>query len=138
VNDLTFERVPSKRYRALVDFVVSGKSILAELERRGYDVVPRVSDDLVPIDQETRLQLLIKAQDDLPNGRVALYTCPCGDYGCGVVSALIEQDGEHIVWSDFRYENNYDDDVIPLERLGPFRFKKSAYRDTVMCLNALL
>jgi len=96
-------------------------------------LVPRVSDGLVSIDHETRSHLLLEKKDDLPSGRVALYTCPCGDYACGVVSVRVELDGTHIVWSDFRYENTYDDEFISLKKLGPFRFEETAYRDTVMC-----
>ena len=136
MKDLTFERVPSKRYRELVDFVVSGKSILAELDRRGYELVPRVGSGLVSIDQETRSHLLLERDDELSSRRVALYTCPCGDYGCGVVSVLIEKRGRHITWSEFRFENGHDDEIIPLEKLGPFTFAAEKYHNTVMNANS--
>lgn len=129
---LTFEKVPSKRYSVLLDFVVSGKSVLAELDRRGYDLVPRVTDGLVPVEQTTRANLLLEEDDKLQEGRVALYTCSCGDYGCGVISVMIEKDGRHFVWSDFRFENDHDDEFTALEKLGPFRFNEKAYRDTIM------
>lgn len=133
---LTFEKVSSKRYAELMDFVISGKSILAELDRRGYDLVPRVRDGLVPVDQTTRAILLLEEDDELQEeGRVALYTCPCGDYGCGVVSVMIKKDGRHFVWSEFRYENDYDDEHTTLEKLGPFRFDERAYRDIIMGTN---
>ncbi|MEZ5732238.1 MAG: hypothetical protein R3D97_07915 [Paracoccaceae bacterium] len=132
---LTFEKVSSKHYSEILDFVVSGKSILAELDRRGYNVVPRVCAGLVPIDQKTRAHLLLQEDDELSNGRVALYTCPCGDYGCGVISVLIKKHGDQIVWSDFRYERDDDEEFTALERLGPFRFAEDAYRRTVMCSN---
>lgn len=134
MKELTFERVSS--HRGLLDFVVSGKSILAELNRQGYDLVPILRSGLVPIDQKARARLLLEEEDELSNGRVALYTCPCGDYGCGVISVLIEMDGNHFVWSDFRYENNYDDEFTSSVWLGPFLFAEKAYRDTVMGANA--
>ena len=125
-------KVTSSRYGQLMDFVVSGKSLLAELERREYDLVPRLSGGLVPIDQQTRAHLLLEEEDDLPDGRVGIYTCPCGDYGCGVVSVTIEKDGDHIVWHDFRYRNDYDDEVVSLEKLGPFKFMKQDYRNAII------
>lgn len=123
----------SKRRGKCLDFFVSGRSLLQEIERRGYDLVPRLGTELLPVDMETRELLSLKCAGDTPSGRVALYVCPeCGDYGCGVVSAKIARDGSDIVWSEFGYENDYDGNFLPIEKLGPFRFNEAEYRHALM------
>lgn len=132
MKQLSIELVASEKHHRLADFVVSGKSLMAELERRAHYLVPRLSSGRVPVDQRTRAHLLLEEKDDLPDGRVALYTCPCGDYGCGVVSVRIEDDGDCFIWSEFRYETTWDEGFDLLERLGPLKFEKQAYRDAIL------
>jgi hypothetical protein len=126
----------SKRRGKRLDFFVSGKSLLKEIERRGYDLVPRLGSDLLPIDSVTRDLLLLEMAGDTPSGRVALYICPeCGDIGCGVVSVKISRDRSDIVWSDLVWENNYDNNLVTLEKLGPFRFNEEDYRSILSMTN---
>lgn len=131
MKTLTIETVQSQKYGVVSDFAISGRSLLKEIERREYDYVPRLRSGLVPTDVATREVLLLEKADDLPNGRVALYICPCGDFGCGVVSAKISREGKHIVWSDICYENESDEELIPLNRLGPYRFEEKQYRQAI-------
>jgi hypothetical protein len=122
----------SKKYGKLLDFLVSAKSLLTELERRGMDVVPRLGAASIPVDFKTRDLLLLTCRGDMPSGRVALYICPlCGDYGCGVVSAKIYRENSSFIWSDFAWETNYENKLYYLEKLGPFRFVEGQYRDAL-------
>jgi hypothetical protein len=122
----------SKKYGKTLDFLVSGKSLLKEVERRGMDVVPRLGAASIPVDFKTRDLLLLNCRGDMPSGRVALYICPlCGDYGCGVVSAKIYRENSSFIWSDFAWETNYEDKLYYLEKLGPFRFAEDQYRDAL-------
>jgi hypothetical protein len=42
-------------------------------------------------------------------GRTAMYVCAeCGDLGCGAVTAVVEVDGDKIVWREFGYQNDYE------------------------------
>jgi len=133
MKTLTIEAIRSQKYSAILDFCVSGRSLLKEIERRkGCDFVSRLGSELEPTDVRTRDALLLEKTDDLSSGRVVLYTCPCGDFGCGVISAKIIREGKHIIWSDFGYENEFDDELILLERLGPFRFEEEQYRQAIM------
>lgn len=133
MKTLTIEIVQSQKYSAILDFVISGRSLSKEIERREYLYVPRLGSEMAPTDVETREVLLLEKADDLSSGRVALYTCPiCGDYGCGVISAKVVREGNHIVWSDICYENEGDDELIPLDRLGPYRFEEKQYRQAVL------
>ncbi len=129
---LAIEMVQSQKYGAILDFVISGRSLLKEIERREYDYVPRLGSEMIPTDVETREVLLLEKADDLPNGRAALYICPCGDYDCGIISASITREDKHIIWSDISYENEADDELIPLDRLGPYRFEEKQYRQAIM------
>jgi hypothetical protein len=133
LKTLSLKRFSSRRRGLQYDFFVSGRPLLKELEQRGYDLIPRLGSDALPIDVDTRDTLTLKCAGDLPSGRTALYVCPeCGDDSCGVISVRIKRDGDAIVWSDFAFENDYDDRVEPLRDLGPFRFAESEYRQALL------
>jgi hypothetical protein len=122
----------SKRRGKCLDFFVSGRSLLKEIERRGHDLVPRLGSELLPIDSKTRNLLLLESTGDTPSGRVALYVCPlCGDYGCGVISVKVTREGTDILWREFGRENDWDNEFFPIEKLGPFSFSEEKYRHTL-------
>jgi len=132
MKSLSITRVRSLRRGSCNDFTISGKPLLPIIERSGYDLLPRLGGDLVPLDMELRARLLCDVAGDTPSGRVALYICPeCGDFGCGVVSAKVTKDGDRVEWSAFGYENDHDGAFVPIERLGPFRFEWSEYAETL-------
>ena len=57
--------------------------------------------------------LLRKSSGELSGNRTPLFVCPeCADYGCGVLSCIIERTDQGIVWRDFEMQNDYDDEVI--------------------------
>ena len=102
------------------------------IEKRGFDMVPRLGSALQPTDTATRALLLLETTGDMPSGRVALYVCSeCGGYGCGVVSVKISSDGWSFTWHDFVWETDYDDNVVSLEKLGPFEFACEQYREAI-------
>lgn len=82
-------------------------------------------------------RLLMVEPGDLPGGRVSLYICPeCGDIGCGAITVRIERRGLEIIWSDFGYENNYENNV-ELESfcsIGPFHFDLNTYESKLRAL----
>jgi hypothetical protein len=122
----------STRRGKVLDFLISGKSILKVIEKRGFDMVPRLGSALQPTDTSTRALLLLETDGDMPSGRVALYVCSeCGGYGCGVVSVKISSDGSRFIWHNFVWETDYDDNVVPLEKLGPFEFDGNQYREAI-------
>jgi hypothetical protein len=112
-----------------LDFVVDGKSLRDMLEPG--DLVGCLG-WLRPEAEEGFIgSLLLKQPSDLGSGRVMLYICPeCGDISCGAITARVEKTGEHFVWRDFGYENDYDEslpDLAEYKRIGPFRFNKTEY-----------
>lgn len=57
-----------------------------------------------------------------PDGRVAVLTCSCGDFGCGGIAARIEVGERIVVWSDISHPF-----APTLLALGPYRFSRSGY-----------
>lgn len=114
--------------RRYVDFVVDNHSLF---ELITGDLIGRLGWGANEMDRDSVDVLLLKKQPDLPNGRCLLYVCPeCGDIGCGALTVRIEKIGEHFVWKEFGYENNYDDRMPLLQgynHIGPFFFDKHQY-----------
>ncbi len=112
--------------RRFLDFVIDGESL--------YE---KIGDLISPLGwgsaEETRNavdRFLQRAAADFPNDRTSIYVCPeCGDLGCGAVSAVIEKEGDDIIWRDFGYENNYDPfvNLEDFSELGPFTFNANEY-----------
>jgi len=116
-----------------LDFVVSGRSLYAELVGRGYDIIPRTGSGLLPIDVDTRDLLLKESGGDTPSGRVALYICPeCGDLGCGAVSVKIMRGDTTITWCELGWGNDHAGQLERFDRLGPFQFDYAEYRQALV------
>ncbi len=83
-----------------------------------------------------RLQL--RAEPDLPGGRVALYVCSeCADLGCGAIGAFVRREKDALTWSEFAFETDYSDLDIDGQDIGGgpylvdgfpgFRFRANEY-----------
>ena len=74
-------------------------------------------------------RLLLRERSELPSGRVPLYICPeCGDLGCGTVSVRITKYDDCFVWSDFGFENNYENRLVEsYPHVRDFVFEKAQY-----------
>ncbi|WP_261675987.1 oxidoreductase [Streptomyces lusitanus] len=124
-------------HRDFVDFVVDGRPLLYRLS--DLDAVSPLASDVPPSLFTAQVRgLLLETGAPLPDGRHVLYGCPeCEDLACGAVTAVIERDGDDVVWRDFAWQTG---DRADLERdgyhgMGPFRFRGDEYR---AALNALL
>ena len=120
-----------KTARSFLDFTIDGDSLYARLGEPLDLISPLWLDHPAPDEKEKAIQRLLKqATGDLHSDRVSLYICPeCGDLGCGAISAEIIFSENAVVWSDFGYENNYEDAVARerYESIGPFEFDRVAY-----------
>jgi hypothetical protein len=82
-------------------------------------------------------KLLLEQPADFPDGRRSIFVCAeCGDLGCGALSAIVEKDGNRIVWRDFLYQNDYDPDIQygggdDYSNLGPFSFDVDQYAEAI-------
>lgn len=67
---------------------------------------------------------------DLASGRVPVLVCAdCGDLACGAIAVRIDDGPSSVVWSDFAYENTYEDpDSF---ELGPFEFDRPTYGSAI-------
>src|ERR1700761_1215538 len=104
--------------RISADFQIDGKSLLHMLvqEDGGHSDFMGVFVQGFPGSQaNVARQLTLQVEPSPGSGRVLLYICPeCGDIGCGAYAAKITRDQEVYTWSDFAYENGYED-PRPLE-----------------------
>lgn len=120
------------KQRDSADFLVNGESLLARLvaTHGGHDDYMGCFVHGFPdAAKETLDELLV--EETGAKCRVGIYICPeCGDIGCGRFSVMVEQHGGELVWSEFMYENGYEDPWT-LEELGPFRFDASQYENAI-------
>ena len=122
------------------DFLVDGKSLLGILVREhgGHgDFMGVFVKGFREAQAGVARQLRLQAAPSSDSGRVLLYICPeCGDIGCGAYSAKVGRDQGTYSWSDFAYENGYED-PRPLERVGPFAFEANQYEAAIASASAL-
>lgn len=126
--------------RTSADFQIDGESLLHALVREcgGHDDFMGAFVQGHPESQlEVANQLRVQAAPSSDSGRVLLYICPeCGDIGCGAYSAKVDFDQGTYVWSDFAYENGYEEARI-IEGFGPFVFEASQYESAIDAASAL-
>jgi hypothetical protein len=121
-------------HRDSVDFLIDGESLLARLVE-GYgghgDFMGCLVHGFPDAIAEAVSELLLEAGIVPSSRRVGIYICPeCGDIGCGRFSVKVERYGDQVVWSEFSYENGYEEPWV-FEGLGPFRFESSQYEHAV-------
>ncbi|MEU1924687.1 oxidoreductase [Streptomyces albogriseolus] len=123
-------------HRHFVDFVVDGRPLLYRLS--DLDAVSPLASDVPPSLFTAQVRgLLLETGAPLPDGRYVVYGCPeCEDLACGAVTAVIERDGEDVIWRDFAWQTGAHAD---LERdgyhgMGPFRFRGAEYRAALTAL----
>ena len=91
-----------------------------------------VLSDMVPATKRRSFAkaLSLLESSEFESGRVALFTCCCGDLGCGAVTVSITKSGDRVHWSDFGMESNWEKGLFQsdyMQRTGPFTFEYSAY-----------
>ena len=79
-------------------------------------------------DVRFRQMLLLKSPGNLTSGRVPLFVCAeCADYGCGVLSAIVEKDSSCIIWRSFAFERDGEVRLLKDHRQPRLLFDKTAY-----------
>ncbi|WP_291720161.1 hypothetical protein [Bernardetia sp.] len=75
-------------------------------------------------------ELLLEKCSELENGRVMLYGCAeCLDIMCGAITVKVEEINTSVIWSDFAYENEYEEpNFEPYKNIGSFEFDKETYK----------
>ncbi|MGX1507689.1 UNVERIFIED_CONTAM: hypothetical protein RKD43_006314 [Streptomyces graminofaciens] len=117
-------------HRDFTDFIVDGRPLLHRLS--DLDAVSPLASDIPPAVFTDHLRrLLLEAEAPLSDGRYVIYGCPeCEGLECGAVTAVIERDGDDVVWRDFAWqtEGTADLELNGYHGIGPFRFRGEEYR----------
>lgn len=114
MNTLELRTEQRSKIDNVEEFYVDGFR-LADRVGADYYVSPLGWLDVHP-DRDFRGMIELNSLSDLPSGRVPLFVCPeCAAYDCGLVTAKIERVGESILWSDFRWERDYDEWTVLTE-----------------------
>lgn len=124
---------------APTDLLVGGRPLLHRLDGAdGADTVSPLASDLPPVLRAEHVRRLLDAGDHgLPGGRYVIHSCPdCDDPGCGAVTAVVERDGDDVVWRDFAW---WTGPAVDLARdgypgTGPYRFHGPTHRAVLLRL----
>ena len=125
----------SKSERHFLDFVIDGES-LWEKVGRPRDTVPVICFEY-PREEIVRAlnRLLLTEKAVIPGDRRSLFICSeCGDIGCGAVTAFVIREAQSVVWKDFGFENDYEENIRldEYKHIGPFSFDWKEYEATLL------
>ena len=116
------------------DFFIDGKSLLqAILEKSdGHsDYLGCFARNWDSLNNHSKRQLLKLETPETESGRSLIYVCPeCADIGCGAFGCKITKKDGIYIWSDFAYENGYEDPKL-IQGIGPFDFKEKEYENVI-------
>ena len=124
-----------KSERHFLDFVVDGQSLWETVGKR-RDSVSVLCREFA-LDESIRAvnRLLLTERSDCPHDRRSLFICgECGDLGCGAITLVVVREGDAIVWKDFGFENNYEEniDLNEYKGVGPFVFDAVSYESALL------
>ena len=124
----------SQTKRESLDLIIDGRSLLKMLADSGGGVSDFMGCFVFGFESENLKYaeaLKCESKTELESGRVLLYICPeCGDIGCGSYAARVEEHGDQYMWSNFAYENGYEEPQV-IDGIGPYYFNKDVYDRTV-------
>jgi len=131
--DRNVERSPAKKQaRRFLDFSVGGEALYPTVFAAGYDnITPLWLDPSLAREVGQAIdRLLGVAPADAPSDRVSVYICSeCGDLGCGALTVKLSIDEDLASWTDWGYQNNYEDTIHPVtsRQLGDMHFSRAEY-----------
>ena len=110
-DQLTFKPAQRKRTRCdYKDYFINGKR-LADILDIG-DFIPPFGWLDSEVEKHFAEMLLGGKPSDLRAGRIPLFVCPeCVDYGCGVGTCQIEIKDDKVIWREFGWETNYEEEL---------------------------
>lgn len=124
-----------KSQRRFLDLVVNRVSLWERLGKR-HGMVSVLCTDFVESETLKAVdRLLLESEADLPNDRRSLFVCAeCGCLGCGAITVSVKRAADSVVWSDFGYENNYEERVLrdDYRDVGPFQFEFHQYESALL------
>jgi len=126
-----FDQYPRDLYS--IDFLVNDTSLFSAARANERDMAGCFMSLAVPGHTAKLAKIFVGEllADVLPGDRIPLFVCPiCGDAGCGTISFKLTRQGSLVRWSEFAYENTWDDEATDFESystLGPFEFDLETY-----------
>ena len=124
-----------KSERHFLDFVIDGESLWEKVGRE-RDAVSVVCFEYAYEETVKAInRLLLTEKAVILRDRRSLFICSeCGDFGCGAVTAFIERHGQWIVWRDFGYENDYEENIRldEYKHIGPYTFEWTKYESVFL------
>jgi hypothetical protein len=118
-----------------VDFLIANQSLLKLLvdERGGHgDFLGCFARGWDNLNEHSFNQLLLISEPETENGRCPIYVCPeCADIGCGSICCKISKDSDYYYWSDFAFENGYEEPSL-IEKIGILKFEVAVYEATII------
>lgn len=121
------------------DFIVNGDSLLKLIIKNGScnDLIGCFARGWCNLNSHSLNQLLLIDEPETESGRSLLYVCSeCADIGCGAYGCKITKSNAKYIWSDFAYENGYED-PLPIVGVGPFEFSAENYESAIRAAYAL-
>jgi len=116
--------------RDFLDFVIDGKSLSEEI---GGDLISCLGWFLPKENEKAVNQIMLKADSELSDSRYILYVCPeCGDISCGAITAIIERIDDNIIWRDFGFQNDYENEIRLIKEFNKFVFDRAQYRNVLI------
>lgn len=119
-----------KSERHFLDFVVNGQSLWEKIGKQ-RDLVSVICYEYAREETiKAANRLLLTEKPVIPANRRSLFICSeCGDFGCGAVTAMVVREGHSIVWKDFGFENDYEDNILTddYKQIGPYAFDFAHY-----------
>ena len=116
------------------DFIIDGISLLDLIvENAGgdKDFLGCFARGWNNLNEHSLKQLLLHVPPETESGRRLIYVCPeCADIGCGSYGCKITKSSDTYTWSDFAYENGYEEPQI-VENVGPFEFSVENYEAVI-------
>lgn len=117
--------------RSFLDFVIDGRSLLAQLDSEAGDLCGPLGWGDPETQKLAQRRLRLEAPLLIDGEREPLFVCrECGELECGAVTARISASTGVVRWFDFAFENG-SDDPSPIPGIGPFSFEFRAYRDVL-------
>lgn len=108
--------------RSLLDLAKGSGNLVTELNRPWLQAVPEAV-------------AVLRGQQphaDLEPGRIALLVCIIdGDLGCGAVTAALQVSAETVTWSDFQWENGYEEPDAAPGMPESFTFDRRQYEQVL-------
>ena len=118
MNTIEFKKITLKadlkhnaESRSFYDLIVDGKSLFEQFIDADSDMAGHFGfyND-VKLNLKVIDEFQLKSKSELKSGQSMIFVCrDCGDIGCGAITAKIDETDNKIIWSNYKWENDYEE-----------------------------